>query len=236
MKNDDPKLIALKTAVRAAQDEFDIAITFHEIWKPAAYDKDLHTRMGNSYATNTFHFVRVGLRREMLLALMRIWDTNPQSIRMEKQIGDSLRDPNVIDALAGERAEGWTGVKDQMRLELNKYANDALAIINQYSKGGPDNGFLKKIRTLRNEHLAHHQLQPTRESGPDTTDAEIESFFQSNLKLIPILLHIIGVGYSTEQSAEIHRRYAKLFWASVRGERTEGHPDYRPILGARSIP
>jgi hypothetical protein len=75
--------------------------------------------------------------------------------------------------------------------------------------------------------LAHHQLKPTTEKGPDATDAEIESFYQSNLKLVPALLHVIGIGYSTEESADIHRRYAKLFWASMRGERTQGHPDYR---------
>ncbi len=231
---DDPKVVALKAAVKAARHDFDMAITFHEIWKPAAYDKELHARMGNSYATNAFHVVRAALRREMLLALMRMWDTNPQSVRMENDIGKLLRDPEVIDALARERSKpyDWPGVKEQMELDIAKYGNEALAIIDAYSKGGPDNATLKTIRTLRHEYLAHHQIEPTTQNGPDATDAEIESFFQSNKKLIPILLHVIGVGYSTEESSEIHRRYAKLFWASVRGERTEGHPDYRdPMIG-----
>jgi hypothetical protein len=226
---DDLKVSALKTAVRAAQNEFDMAITFHEIWKPAAYDKELHARMGNSFATNAFHVVRAALRREMLLALMRMWDTNPKSVRMERHIGPLLRNQQIIDALAEERADrwDWPGVKEQMRLDIAKYANEALAIIDIYSKGGSDNAILQKIRTLRHEHLAHHQVRSTTEKGPDTTDAELESCFQCNLKLIPILLHVIGAGYSTEESAEIHRRYAKLFWASMKGERTRGHPDYR---------
>ena len=51
-----------------------MAIAFHEVWKPAAYDKSLHERMGVSLATNAFHVVQAALRREMLLALMRLWD------------------------------------------------------------------------------------------------------------------------------------------------------------------
>ena len=41
----------LRAEVRAALQEFDMAIAFHEVWKPAAYDKSLHERMGVSLAT-----------------------------------------------------------------------------------------------------------------------------------------------------------------------------------------
>ncbi len=74
MNVNDPKIADLGAEVKAAQQEFDMAVTFHEVWKPAAYDKDLHHRMGKSYASNAFNVVRVALRREMLLALMRLWD------------------------------------------------------------------------------------------------------------------------------------------------------------------
>jgi hypothetical protein len=50
MKTDDPKITTLQAKVTAAQQEFDLAVAFHEIWKPAAYDKDLHGRLGISYA------------------------------------------------------------------------------------------------------------------------------------------------------------------------------------------
>ena len=46
----DPKIAAdiasLRKQVEAAQQEFDMAVRFHETWKPLAYDKDLHNRMG----------------------------------------------------------------------------------------------------------------------------------------------------------------------------------------------
>jgi hypothetical protein len=69
MEIDDPKIVALREKVTAAQQEFDMAVTFHEVWKPAAYDKDLHSRMGNSFASQAFLITRTALRREMVLAL-----------------------------------------------------------------------------------------------------------------------------------------------------------------------
>lgn len=42
MEINDPKIVALQLKVTAAQQEFDWAIAFHEVWKPAAYDRDLH--------------------------------------------------------------------------------------------------------------------------------------------------------------------------------------------------
>ncbi len=230
MKPAKPDTDSLEHAVRAVQHEFDMAITFHELWKPAAYDKDLHSRMGKSYATNAFHVVRAALRREMLLALMRLWDTNRQSIRMEKHIGAMLRDEQVIKDLAAKRASnyGSLDVEEEMYVQLARLANEAVNLIDRYSKAGTEHAVLKKLRTLRHEYLAHHQLQPSSEKGPDATDAEIESFFQANLKLLHLLLRVVaGVHYDPEDSAKIHRRYATLFWAGVCGERTEGHPNYK---------
>jgi len=38
MEIDDPKIVALREQVTAAQQEFDMAVAFHEVWKPATYD------------------------------------------------------------------------------------------------------------------------------------------------------------------------------------------------------
>jgi hypothetical protein len=42
----DSEITKLKKMVTAAQEEFDMAVAYHEVWKPAAYDADLHSRMG----------------------------------------------------------------------------------------------------------------------------------------------------------------------------------------------
>ena len=67
----DNELDQMKIAVAAAEDEIVMAVMFHETWRPTAYDEGLHNRMGNSFATHSFQIVRLSLRREMLLALMR---------------------------------------------------------------------------------------------------------------------------------------------------------------------
>lgn len=72
MEMDDPRIVVLREKVTAAQQEFDMAVMFHEVWKPAAYDTDLHSRMGNSYASQAFLVTRTALRREMVLALVRV--------------------------------------------------------------------------------------------------------------------------------------------------------------------
>jgi hypothetical protein len=38
-------------SVTAAGQEFDMAVSIHELWKPATHDAALHARMGRSYAS-----------------------------------------------------------------------------------------------------------------------------------------------------------------------------------------
>ncbi len=72
MEIDVPKIVAMRKLVTAAMEEFNMAVTFHEVWKPTVHDKDLHSRMGRSFATHAFLTIRTALRREMVLALARI--------------------------------------------------------------------------------------------------------------------------------------------------------------------
>jgi hypothetical protein len=115
MEIDDPKIVALREKVTAAQQEFDMAVTFHEVWKPAAYDKDLHSRLGNSYATQAFLITRTALRREMLLALIRLWDKDRRAIGMQS-IAATLHEKEVIDALALDRVNRPAYPKTSTRL------------------------------------------------------------------------------------------------------------------------
>jgi hypothetical protein len=232
------KIASLQEQVEAAKQEFDMAITFHEAWKPAAYDKDLHKRMGVSFATNTFFVVRLALRREMLLALMRLWDKKSKTVRMKESVADILRHQSVVNALASDRAAriGMADEEDQMRSDLSQRASEATALVDKYSVGGSHYPILEKLRRLRHERLAHRQIEAVAATGLDPTDEEIESFYQDNSTLIGLLLSLVaGVAYDPNDTAEVYRLYAKFFWAGVRGERTEGHPDYRaPPLVTRA--
>ena len=123
-----------------------------------------------------------------------------------------------------------TDVEDQIRQELSERASKAIALVDKYSRGGPHHAVLENLRRLRHESLAHRQIEatPVTTTGLDPTDVEIESFYQDNSELIHLLLSLVkAVAYDPSDSALKERFDARLFWAGVRGERTEGHPNYQ---------
>ncbi len=217
MEIDDPVIVALQAMVTAAREEFDLAVTFHEIWKPAAYDHELHNRLGKSYATQAFLVTRTALRREMVLALMRLWDTNKKSVRMER-IWHQLRDKEVIDALASDRAScaGFGDLLEFMREDLQDKADKARELIARYMEGGSHNNILETLRTLRHERLAHRRASLATAPGATATDEEIEEFYQDNSKLIQILLSFVNaMAYDPKDTAGVFALYAKSFWARL---------------------
>jgi AbiU2 len=230
MATTDPKILTLRQKVEAAQQEFDMAVTFHEVWKPAAYDTDLHARMGTSYATQAFRVIQTALRREMVLSLMRIWDRDPRSVGM-RLIIDAIQTGDMMNAITKDRVAnlGISGVDAAMRADLARKANEAIALAGKYDKGGSHEPVLERLRSVRDTRLAHRQVTPVKATGADLTDQEIEDFYQDNSKLIRILLILVNAhAYNPDETAGVFRQYAGHFWAGMRGEQTEGHPNYRP--------
>ena len=234
----EPKITNLKKMVTAAREEFDMAVTYHEVWKPAAYDKDLHSRMGQSYASQAFLVMRTALRREMVLALIRLWDKNKQALRMSLIVA-TIREKAVIDALAEDRAKrfDWPGVVDAMRADLQAKADEVIKLTNKYSEGGSHNAVRNNLLRLRHEQLAHRQIAPSTVTGADKFDEEVEEFYQDNAKIIQGLLSLVNaMAYDPLDTAKVYERYAAEFWASARGEKTEGHPHFRHrVSGAPDI-
>ena len=101
---------SLTKRVKAAQEEFDMVVAFHETWRPMAVDADLHARMGASYASQSFLVIKIALRREMLMGMMRIWDYANGSVKI-KSIVDDILTATVIDALVVERTKSlWSSI------------------------------------------------------------------------------------------------------------------------------
>jgi hypothetical protein len=253
----DVQVAALRRIVQAAHEEMYQAISYHEAWRPMAYDKALHERMGTSYATNTFEIVRLALRREMLLALMRMWDRDDRAVGMGAVLR-ALSDPAIVDALVAEVEEHWLNAQPQLLRHPEDTAEEAAEsarlykehrtreakewsgktldtilaareLILKYEPGGSGHETLKALRQLRNQHLAHRQVEPSAPTADKRSEADIEEFFQDMLELSRLLrLGVEHTDYRPEETASIQRRHAELFWRGVRGERTEGHPDYKP--------
>lgn len=242
------KLEELKAAVNTAKQEVELAVMFHETWRPTAYDTDLHVRLGKSFASHSFLIIRMSLRRELLLALTRLWDKNKDALRMSA-IADRLRDQKLFEALVQSRSASWSlGTRfapEAVKGEFTSKRDQILSLINKYSEGGKASKVLKKLRALRNQHLAHRQLPNVSAAvtGADVpaqpiegdelpvwaTDEEVEEFYQDNLKIVRLLLNLVyGLCLDFSDVSGVYKQYAKNYWASVRGEHTEGHPNYRP--------
>jgi hypothetical protein len=248
MDDTQQEIEGLKKMVDTARQEVELAVMFHETWRPAAYDPGLHARIGTSYAAHAFQIIRLSLRRELLLALTRVWDTNKQAVRMSL-IADRLRNKKLFEALVQYRA-GRTGLRsrfasDAMREALTPKRNRILELIGKYSVNGTAFVVLEKLKILRHQHLAHRQLpnaaatpeepdipeQEGEEGKPPVwaTDDEIETFYQDNLEIMRLLLSLVqGLAFDLSEATDVYKHHARYFWAAARGERTEGHPDYHP--------
>jgi hypothetical protein len=231
MAIDDPKIESLRTMASGVQEEFDLAINFHEVWRPAAYDDALHQRLRGSFAANAFFVVRVALRREMLLALMRIWDTNHAAISLER-VANITRDKRVVRTLAVERAARFGSgsyYEDAMYEDLSKQAVTLCEVVDKYAEGGACRSVWERLRELRDERLAHRSKKEVGfAASADTTDEEIEALYQDTLAAVKELMSLaLATAIDPQDNADVCRHHAGYFWAPVRSERTEGHPNYR---------
>jgi AbiU2 len=221
----------LRAQVDAAREEFDLALWFYEAWRPAALDSNLHARMGSSYSTDTFLAIREALRREMLLAVARLWDTDKKAVRLTL-ISSLLADDSLIRTLADEGAKrfDWPGVADEIYSDFKQQADDVISVVRKYKAGGAKEAVLDNLIRERHEHLAHRQVQPSEMAISLATASDIEILFDDMSRVISTLLHVAkATGYDPIDTAEVFRRHSALFWENARGERTVGHPSYREV-------
>lgn len=104
-------------------------------------------------------------------------------------------------------------------------------------EGGTAFEVRKKLRTLRHQHLAHREVIEAQDASIEldtahpgwVTDDEIETFYQDTLEIMRLLLSLVqGMSFDLAEASSVYKHHAKYFWASARGERTEGHPFFRP--------
>ena len=230
--NTEQKIGRLRAEVRAALDEFEFVIRLYETWRPAAVDQDLFGRMGSSYASHAFLLIREALAREIVIGLTKLWDSGDRPISMQR-IAGFLRSPAVIRALAVERARRMPipGIEDMLERDLTEKAAAVLVLIDKYSHSGAHRAVHDGLQNLRNKRFAHRQVAT--ETAPTTTPTmeEVFTFYQDMSVLLKALVSLVlAEAYDLQEAAEVHRRYAVEFWTGARGEKTEGHPNYRGLM------
>ena len=208
----------LRARVKAAVQEYDTVVQFHELWRIAAHDKALHGRVSHSFAGQTFLIVRRALRREMLLGLSRLWDHRTEAIKIIS-IADDLENPTILDSLLPNTP---------IYAEARGQAAEAAALIRRYEKGGSSHSTLSRLRKLRNQHLAHHQIAAKPIGVVEEERSRAGSLYADSAKLISLLEHVVErTAYDPKETAGVYEFYAKFFWEAVTGERIEGHPRRR---------
>jgi hypothetical protein len=140
-------------------------------------------------------------------------------------IAKALEEKEVIDALALARVDQNSVLFEAIRSDLSEKADKAIQLVDKYTKeDGAGNAVNKKLRSLRNERLAHWQVKTkVRATGATATDEEIEEFYQDNSKLVHILLSIFNaMAYDPEDTAKVFGFYASHFWGAFQkaGNRT----------------
>ena len=207
----------LRAKVKAAVREYDTVIQFHESWRIAAHDKALHGRVSHSFAGQTFLIIRRALRREMLLGLSRLWDHRTEAIKIIS-IADDLENPTILDSLLPNTS---------IYAEARDQAAEAVTLIRRYEKGGSSHSTLSRLRKLRNQHLAHHQItaKPIGVVEEEEIEKHMDDLYADSATLIRLLEHVVErTAYDPREAAGVYEFYAKLFWESVTSERSEGHP------------
>ena len=192
MEIDDPRIVALQQKVTAAQEEFDMAVTFHEIWKPAAYDQELHSRLGKSYATQAFLVTRTALRREMVLALVRLCVGFLDVLEhMREDLGKRA---DEVVALIGKYMDG--GSSDHVLKTLRNLRNERLA----HRQLSP----------------------ATAPGATATDEEIEEFYQDNSKLISILLSLVNAMAYDPEDTAKVFRHYATCFWAGFqKNEKTK---------------
>ncbi len=210
----------LRARVKAAVQEYDTVVQFHESWRIAARDKALHGRVSHSFVGQTFLIVRLALRREFLLGLTRLWDHRTEAIKIIS-IADDLENSTILDSLLPNTP---------IYAEARGQAAEAAAMIRRYEKCGSSHSALSRLRKLRNQHLAHHQIDAKPIDVVEEEDIEnyTENLYTDSAKLISLLKRVVErTAYDPMETAGVYKFYAKFFWEAVTSERNEGHPRRR---------
>jgi hypothetical protein len=221
----------LRHDVRNAETDFSMAVALHECWRPAAYDSELHARMSNSYAGQAFILIRVALRREMLMALMRIWRKSGGASSLH-EICTALKNRKVWDELLQSRLE-----RHELRIADSLIARrqGIISLYHSYLTDQPNHPIFVRMKELRDGRLAHSSASNTKPVDQDPGEQEVEQFFSDTSRLVADLLSLVyAEAHDYAGTANVFQHYAKLFWEGSFSERSTQHPRHRPPLSSES--
>jgi len=119
------KISALKASVQTAKEDLTAALAFYEAWKPVASDEQLLAKLKQSPVATTILTIRLALKREMLLALDRLWQNMERASR-------SIKSRDVLSALTKERSSK-PAMQAVVRRQLAQHLAASTAMLDNYA-------------------------------------------------------------------------------------------------------
>ncbi len=207
----------LQRIAEFACQEMAYITSLHEHWKPAAYDETIFSRFNNTYAGHSFNVIRVALRREVVLGLLRLWDSKPRTFNM-RLISENLRDDGLYDCVLSHIRDAFMPSPD-CRAEYRAKRTRLCDLITD-TQGESSNKW-KCLFKIRNEHLAHRNTggQPklVAVASGDKEDTAVEWLYNRSAKIVEDLLAVTnGHTYSFSVAAGVDNLYAGYFWDAFR--------------------
>jgi hypothetical protein len=119
----------------------------------------------------------------VLLGLSSLWDHRTEAIKIIS-IADDLENPTILDSLLPDTP---------IYTEARGQAAEAAALIRRYEKGGSSHSMLSRLRKLRNQHLAHHQIaaKPIGVVEEEKIEKDTVVLYADSAKLISLLEHVV---------------------------------------------
>lgn len=233
-------LLELVAIAELSEKEAHLAIQFHETWRPAAFNREVHKRISFSYVAHTFEIVRWALSRELLMSLSRLWINQKDAIALTKA-AHHLKNPKVFDALCIdylERLKGESSSMSYLRMMLSERRQEFLDLVNKYHQGGRSASVLGRLAHLRHNELAHRRLEindwdkpssepVTQQSQQELKHNEVEELYQDSLIAVSLLNDLArGKVTNLKGITNVYKHHSNYFWEGLRSERELGHPRY----------
>ena len=200
------------------------AVACFEIFRVAARDKTLLDRLGKSFSTGAFNAIRNSLYREVVLALMRIWDKSPKNnLRMEEIILNLTRS-EVVASIKRRRREAFGDMghnADAAEAQVEREIRQIKFIQNRIMRGSLRNAF-KALEKHRNEFLAHSTLGRSSASEiRDVVYGDERYLLRWSAILSKKLNLLLDLHTSPRSDFRDFKIAAKCFWGPVRAETVE---------------
>jgi hypothetical protein len=177
--------------------DLSLAMGLERCWQRCANDRTILDRMRNTPEGVAFDIMRTGVHMAGVLALTRMYDRDNRTSSIEGVL-KILRDEDVRSALKSRSS--------LRRAKLDDWIAGAEKIINAKATSG----YLKTLRALRDQHIAHRDFDPKPHGAKYGHTPKLLSRTMRAVEFLELAL--TGTSSQFEAERRYYGRAADRFW------------------------